>query len=75
MANNKKIAAITCHLTHEDQQAVLNLADQAGVTASEWVRGLIAGRLDDMRRDVISKAEILGVRKELMELVELRRDE
>lgn len=70
MPNNKKISAITCHLTFEDQQAVLNLAAQSGVSASEWIRDLIAGHLADMRLDVISKAEILGVRKELMELGE-----
>lgn len=70
MSNNKKIAAITCHLTFEDQQAVLSLAEHAGITASEWMRDLIAGHLEEMRRDVISKAEILGVRKELMELTE-----
>jgi len=70
MPNNKKIAAITVHLTFEDQQAVLSLAEHAGITASEWMRELVSGRLDEMRRDVVSKAEILGVRKELMELTE-----
>lgn len=69
MPNNKKISAITCHLTFEDQQAVLNLAAQAGISASEWTRDLIAGHLNEMRLDVISKAEILGVRKELTELM------
>lgn len=71
MTNNKKIAAITCHLTHDDYLAVMNLAASASVSTSEWVRDLISGHLDDMRRDVISKAEILGVRKELEELIVL----
>ena len=46
MTNNKKIAAITCHLTTDDHLVVLNLAADSSVSASEWVRDLIAGHLD-----------------------------
>jgi hypothetical protein len=47
--NNKKIAAITCHLTTDDHLAVLNLAAASSVSASEWVRDLIAG-MSSVRR-------------------------
>lgn len=63
----KKTAQITVHLPDEDQQAVLALAFDSGVSASEWVRNLVTAHLQSEREHVYKMAEILGVRKTLCE--------
>lgn len=61
--HNKKNAQVTAHFTHEDQQAILALASEEGVTASEWIRNLVTTHLDNQRSHVMRMADILGVRK------------
>lgn len=68
--SNKKNAPITSHFTHEDQQAILSLAAEEGITASEWIRNLVTTHLDEERSRVVRMADILGVRKTLCELEE-----
>lgn len=68
--SNKKNAPITSHFTHEDQQAILSLAAEEGISASEWIRNLVTTHLDEQRSHVVRMAEILGVRKTLCELEE-----
>lgn len=68
--HNKKNAQITAHFTHEDQQAILALASEEGVTASEWIRNLVTTHLEQERSRVIRLVEVLGVRKTLCELEE-----
>lgn len=61
---NKKNAQVTAHFTHEDQQAILALASEEGVTASEWIRNLVTTHLEAQRSHVARMADILlGVRK------------
>lgn len=66
----KKNAPITSHFTHEDQQAILALASEEGVTASEWIRNLVTTHLEQERSRVIRLVDVLGVRKTLSELEE-----
>lgn len=63
----KKNAQVTAHFTHEDQQAILALASEEGVTASEWIRNLVTTHLEAQRSHVSRLADILGVRKTLRE--------
>lgn len=65
--HNKKNAQVTAHFTHEDQQAILALASEEGITASEWIRNLVTTHLDAQRTHVSRMADILGVRKALCE--------
>lgn len=65
--NNKKNSPITAHFTYEDQQAILALASEEGITASEWIRNLATTRLDEKRSHVVRMVDILGVRKTLRE--------
>lgn len=68
--HNKKNSPITAHFTHEDQQAILSLAAEEGISASEWIRNLVTTHLDEERNRVVRMVDILGVRKTLRELEE-----
>lgn len=61
--SNKKNAQITAHFTYEDQQAILALASEEGITASEWIRNLVTTHLDAQRSHVARMVDILGIRK------------
>lgn len=63
MTHNKKNAQITAHFTYEDQQAILALASEEGITASEWIRNLVTTHLDAQRSHVVRMVDILGIRK------------
>lgn len=65
--HNKKNAQITAHFTIDDQQAILALASEEGVTASEWIRNLVTTHLEQERSRVIRLVDVLGVRKTLRE--------
>lgn len=67
MAYEKKNCPITSHFAAKDQEAVLALAAEEGISASEWVRNLVTAHLDEQRNRVVRMADILGVRKALCE--------
>lgn len=67
MTHNKKNAQVTAHFTHEDQQAILALASEEGVTASEWIRNLVTTHLEQERSRVVRLVDVLGVLKTLRE--------
>lgn len=67
MTHGKKNSPITAHFTSDDQAAILALAADEGVTASEWIRDLVTAHLQSQREHVVRMADILGVRKALCE--------
>jgi hypothetical protein len=58
---NKKNAQVTAHFTHEDQQAILALASEEGITASEWIRNLVTTHLDAQKSHVARMVDMSAV--------------